>query len=203
MNPLVTIFIAAVAFALPAFALPAVDVTWSSRAESNALTVHAHGVSNDVTECLDRVKEARLRFEVRLCSHRSAWFDTCKGVRSEVHSVEYEPISEAYRVITDRFGDEEERLAVGVPTIRDALRSVTTMENLPLRFLARGEELLIDETGAYVQVRTVFSCRGGVNRTLARLSQVLTLGIVNVVEETSEWHDFELFPAVSGGGSGQ
>jgi hypothetical protein len=115
-------------------------------------------------------------------------------VRSEVHSVEYEPISEAYRVVTDRFNDEDDRLAVGVPTIRDALRAMTTMENLPLGFLARGDDTLIKERGAYVQVRTVFSCRGGVNRTVARLSQVLTLGIVNVVEETSDWYDFELFP---------
>jgi hypothetical protein len=190
MNPFLSLFLV-----LGAFAVPAVNVTWVSRGDSSAITVHAHGVTEDVTECLDRVKEARLRFEVRLCSRQSAWFDSCEGVRSEMHSVEYEPISEAYRVITDRFGDEDERLAVGVPTIREALHAMTTMENLPLAFLARGEEALITEKGAYVQVRTVFSCRGGTNRTLARLSQVLTLGIVNVVEETSEWHDFELFPS--------
>jgi hypothetical protein len=189
MNPFLSLFVV-----LGSFLVPAVQVTWSARGQSSAITVQAHEVSEEVTECLDRSKEARLRFEVRLCSRHSAWFDSCEGVRSEVHSVEYEPISEAYRVVTDRFNDEDDRLAVGVPTIRDALRAMTTMENLPLGFLARGDDTLIKERGAYVQVRTVFSCRGGVNRTVARLSQVLTLGIVNVVEETSDWYDFELFP---------
>lgn len=191
-----TRFLLSLFIVLGTLSLPPVEVNWTSRGASTAISVRAHEVTDEVTECIDHAKQARLRFEVRLCSRRSVWFDSCEDVRSEVHSVEYEPISESYRVITDRFGDEDDRVAVGVPTVKEALRSMTTVEDLPLRFLARGEDELIKEEGAYVQVRTVFSCRGDVNRTLARLSQILTLGIVNVVETTSRWHDFELFPAV-------
>jgi hypothetical protein len=177
-----------------ALAQSPVEVNWSKVGDVTAISVRAHDVSEDVLECLDRAKQARVRFEVRLCSRRSAWFDSCEGLRSEIHSIEYEPISESYRVVTDRFGDDDDRVAVGIPTLRDAVKATTTVEGLSLGFLARGQDEIVREEGAYVQVRTVFSCRGGVNRTLARLSQILTLGIVNVVETTSEWYDFELFP---------
>jgi hypothetical protein len=176
-----------------ALTLPPIEVRWSEPAKRDAITIRGHEVVEDVLGCLDRSKQARVRFEARLCSRQSVWFDSCELLRSELHTVEFDSITESYRVVTDRYGDEQDRLAVGIPLLREAIRATTTVESLSLSFLARDARDLLNSQDTYLQVRTVFSCKGAVNRTFARLSQVVTLGIVNVIESTSDWSDFDLF----------
>jgi hypothetical protein len=72
-----------------------------------------------------------------------------------------------------------------------------TVEGVPVIFLASGDEKLANDPAAYIQVRGTFSCKGSVNRTLARLSQLFTLGIVNAVETTTDWYDFEIASGVA------
>jgi hypothetical protein len=108
------------------------------------------------------------------------------------HSVFFDSITESYKVVTDRLGDDVDPVAVEFPTRSDAIVAAITAENLPLSFLARDERELLRHDRAYLQARTVFACKGGVNRTVAHLSQILTFGIVNVVESDSGWMDFSV-----------
>jgi hypothetical protein len=184
---------------LNALVAPPIEVRWSDVSKRDVVTIRSNEVGEEILECLDRSKQARVRFEARLCSRQSVWFDSCELLRSELHTVEFDSITESYRVVTERYGDGQDRVAVGIPSLREAVRAATTVEALSLLFLARERRELLHEPDTYLQVRTVFSCKGAVNRTIARLSQVVTLGIVNVIESTSDWSDFDLFGAESAG----
>ena len=160
----------------------------------HAVTVKASGAEAEVAECLEGGREAKLRFEMRLCRKRSSWLDACEQERSQHHSISYDSITESYKVVTDRLGDDVDPVAVGMPARKDAINAAVTVEGMPLSFLAQEEVELPAHDRGYLQVRLAFLCKGSVNRTLAQLSQVLTFGIVNVVESDSGWMDFPLRP---------
>ena len=163
-----------------------------------SVTMRAVGVEGEMVECLEAGREAKLRFEMRLCRKRSNWLDACAEERTQHHAVSFDSITESYKVVSDRLGDEVDPVAVEIPSRTDAIIATSTAENIPLSFLARDEENLLSNDKAYLQARTVFACNGSVNRTVAHLSQILTLGIVNVVESDSGWVDFAVHPTLGG-----
>lgn len=173
------------------FAVAMLQVRWVGQ-DMTSLTVVAGDRQEDIRECLEASLEARLRFEARLCHRRSMWLDGCEESRSELHTVKFDDITESYRVVSDRFKDEVEPTAVSIPARSEAIRLATSLQGIPLAFLARGNASLVADEGAYVQVRTIFVCRGSVNRTFAHLSRIITLGLINAVEDRSSWSDFNL-----------
>lgn len=173
------------------------QVHWVDSSRTS-VSIRAVGVEEEISECLEAGREAKLRFEMRLCRKRSSWLDACAEERTEHHAVSFDSITESYKVVSDRLGDEVDPVAVEIPTRPDAISATVTAENLPLSFLARDEEGLLSHDQAYLQARTVFACKGSVNRTVAHLSQILTLGIINVVESDSGWTDFSVHPKQGG-----
>ena len=159
-----------------------------------AVTVRAAGVEREVEECLDSGREVKLRFELRLCRRRGSWLDACAEQRTQHHAVSYDSITESYKVVTDRLGDDADPVAVGMPSRSDAIAATVKAEDIPLSFLARDEAGLLSHERTYLQARAVFACKGSVNRTVAQLSQILTFGLINVVESDSGWMDFPVHP---------
>lgn len=177
---------------------PFLSVDWYS-SDRQGVSLVVPGLRGAVQECLAEENQARIRFEFRLCRKRSVWLDRCGYARSELHTVEYDGITESYRVVSDRFGDVSEATAVGIPSREEAAEVTLRSENLPLSFLVRDDPELIQHPGAYISVRTIFRCKGASSRTFAHLSRFLTLGLVNVVESTSDWEDFPLSPEAAKG----
>jgi hypothetical protein len=173
------------------------QVHWVDSSKTS-VSIRAVGVEEEVAECLEAGREAKLRFEMRLCRKRSSWLDACAEERTEHHAVSFDSITESYKVVSDRLGDEVDPVAVEIPSRTDAIVATVTAENLPLSFLVRDEENLLSHDKAYLQARTVLACKGSVNRTVGNLSQILTLGIINVVEADSGWMDFSVHPKEGG-----
>jgi len=169
------------------------QVRWASHAQQG-ITIEAPDRETQIIECLGSSQQARLRFEIRLCRRRSGWMDQCEDSRSELHTARYDDVNESYRVVSDRFGDELEPTAVNVQSRTEAVRLSRTLQNIPLDFLLRDEPELLSNPNAYLQIRTIFMCRGGTSRPLAHLSRILTLGLVDNVEDRSDWEDFTLTP---------
>jgi len=172
---------------------PFITADWSSP-EKDAVTIRSAGWEESALECLESGKQARVRFEARLCRRRAAWLDRCESSRSEVHTLEYDGITESYRLVADRFGDVPEATAVGIPSREEAVRELLRSESLPLAFLGREEPELVQNRASYLSVRTIFRCKGTSSRTFAHLSRLLTFGVLDVVESRSDWHEFALFP---------
>jgi len=175
------------------FVLGLVQVTWTST-NKTSVSIAAPERQDQILECLSSSLQARLRFDLRLCHRRSGWFDGCEESRSELHTVQFDEVTESYRFVSDRLGDELESNAVGIPVRSEAVKLATTAQDIPLAFLAHDEQELLNRKDAYIQVRTIFICRGEINRTLAHLSRIITLGLVNAVEDSSGWSDFDLHP---------
>jgi hypothetical protein len=172
-----------------------VDVTWHTQ-QQQSVNIKAQSRDSEVLECLSEELKAKLRFEVRLCRRRSGWVDFCEDSRSELHTVTYDEVTESYRVVSDRLDDEQEPISIEVPSRPEAVRLVTTVDNLKLNFLTRDEPLLTEHEKSYLQIRTIFTCRGNSARPFAHISRIFTLGLLNNVEDRSEWEDFALHSQV-------
>lgn len=169
------------------------QVFWVDATHSG-VTIQVLGVQEEVDQCLLAGREVKMRFQARLCRRRRSWFDACAEERVQYNTVSFDSITESYKVVKDLLGDEVDPLAEGLPSREEAVKSVVTAENVPFTLLARDSVELIDHQQRYLQARAVFVCKGSINRTLAQLSQILTLGMVNVVESDSGWRDFSINP---------
>lgn len=174
---------------------PSLDVRWTSSLE-DAVAIVAEDRVGVVQECLNESHQARVRFELQLCRRRSGWFDYCEAPRAELHTAMFDPVTESYRVVSDRLGDELEPTAIGIPIRSESIRALVSIRKFPISFLLREEFDLPEHPGAYLRVRTVFKCREGGVRAFAHLSRFLTLGIINTVEDFSSWKEFSLVPKV-------
>lgn len=174
--------------------LSLIDVRWSTRAQES-VRISAPERNEDVQECLVNSLQAKLRFEVRLCRKRSGWMDYCKDSRSELHTVTYDEVTESYRFVSDRLNDGQDPIAIEVPDRKDAIQFATTIEALPIQFLTHSDSDMGQHPGAYLQIRTIFKCRGNSSRPFAHISRFLTFGLLNIVEDRSEWRDFILHSA--------
>jgi hypothetical protein len=186
MRPLLIVVVIAAASTQGLF-----NVFWTSN-EKQAVTVYGVGLTQSVLECLDSSRQSRVRIEFRVCRRSPAWFDSCRPSRSGLNTIEFDPITESYRVVSDLLGDESEPASIGIPSRSEAVEVVLQTKTIPLGYLAQEDATVLQEKGTYIQVRATTSCRGSVNRFFANISQILTLGMVNVVESTTDWNDFSL-----------
>ena len=167
------------------------QVFWSNR-EMRQLSIDGQGLSSQVVECLQSSRQARVTFEARICRHEPAWFDSCLPSRSSVQTIEFDAISESYRVVSDMQGDGLDAVAVGIPSQEEAIHAVLMVRSMSIDYLAQGDVTVAKEQGSYIQVRSRSSCRGSSSRFFAHISEILTLGLVDVVESTSDWYEFNL-----------
>lgn len=187
MRPLLTVVVIAAAAAPQGL----FNVFWTGN-EKQAVTVYGAGLTQSVLECLDSSRQSRVRFELRVCRRSPAWFDSCRPSRSGLNTIEFDPITESYRVGSDLIGDEFEPASIGIPSRAEAVEVVLQTKTISLGYLAQEDTTVLQERGTYIQVRATTSCRGSVNRFFANVSQILTFGMVNVVESTTDWNDFSL-----------
>ncbi len=188
--PVLQVFVAVAALVAP------FQVQWTTQ-HRDAVSIEALGVTDAVVECLDAGRRARLKFEFRLCRSSPSWFDSCRPSQSGVNTIEFDSISDSFKVVSDLRADESDAVAVGVTVRREALQMAREVRSLALEYLAQGDTTVVKEPGAYIQVRVTTSCRGSVNRVLSSLSEVLTLGLVTAGESTTEWFDFALSSGIS------
>lgn len=167
------------------------QVQWSSP-QREALSIRVVGAQTALGECLDSGRKGRLKVEFRVCRSSPAWFDSCRPTQSGMNSIEFDAISESFRVVSDLRDDGSDAIAVGMPNRPEALQAAVEVRALPLDFLAQGDTFVLKEPGTYVQLRATTSCRGSVNRILVNLSEILTLGMVTAGENTSDWFDFTI-----------
>ncbi len=176
---------------LLSLALALVDIRWHGD-NRKGLDITAAERRVDVAGCLEESMKARLRFEARICRRRSGWFDYCREPRFEAHTVTYDEVTESYRVVIDRLDDKQEPTAVEISSRDEAVGLVIAVEDLRLSFLAGSEIELLEDRDSYLQIRTIFSCRGNSSRPFAHISRFLTFGLLNNLEDRSEWQDLKL-----------
>lgn len=175
-----------------------VRMYWGETARQS-VTLDASSVSVDgVERCVDSGREARFRFEMRGCRRRVGWFDSCGKESIWTKTVQYDPITESFKLVTDMLDDDGDPVSVGIPNRQEAFRKVTLLEAIPLGSLTVGGKPIPDASRGYFAARVIFQCKGLVSRTWSRLSTALTFGLVDVGFTDTGWRDFDPQMEVAG-----
>lgn len=183
--------IALVAFIFGILANPELQVNWSGR-DSNVVRVMLRGEDGITGDCIGSGLELRYRYEFRFCKRVALWFDACGPVRRENHQVQFDPVRQTYRYWADRLDDQQPPEQQVYSSVDDALKRLRTVEALPLQFLATDFEAKAATGKAYLDARVLTQCRGEYDATLARISYVLSLGLVRTSGYDSGWIQFPM-----------
>ena len=173
------------------FGLPEIQVSWTD-SSFTVLHIRLDVADELLSKCLKSGLEMEYAFETQLCRRRAAWFDACARRCRDRHRLSFEPISGSYTLVSDRLDDEIGPQTRSFSSLEDARRAMAEVEPLNLEFLAAGEPRYIGNRRAYVRVRAESHCKGDYNRTLARISSFLTLGLVRISGFDTGWTDFKL-----------
>jgi len=170
---------------------PEVQVKWL-KPDSHNLQISVSAQSEVLEHCLSSGLEVRYRYELQFCRHREGWFNACKDVRKVIQSVQFDPIAQTYTVYRDRHGDDLPREELSPGTKEEALDLVTSIKDMPLEYLSRGDTNYENSPKAYLGVKVAADCRGEYSETLARIGYFLTLGLVNVSAFNTGWSYFDI-----------
>lgn len=177
-------------------AFPDMSVKWSSPA-NDAISVAVDRGDPRVEECLSAGLQVRYRYDFQICRRRTGWFSACKDVRSIVSTLEYDPISENYKLVSDRLYDSVEPETTRYLSIAEALGALVSLKGIPLQALGGHNEMSRARKPLSVWAKLDTGCRGEYNQTIARISYFLSLGLVKLSEHSTGWVEYSLNPSAS------
>jgi hypothetical protein len=177
---------------LVVFAPPQIQVNWVDPETSHAIAVSVSGLDEMTAQCKRSGLEVRYRFEVRYCQEAYFWSDPCERSRLILHSLQFDPISQTFRLSEDRLGDNEPPQTETIEDEQLALKKLASIPRLELDFLAAELKNAAPSSRGYVGVRLLTQCKGVNNETLERLSYFLSLGMVRTSGFDSGWVSFKL-----------
>ncbi len=179
-----TFFIALIFFMSPG--PEQLTVTWQNKPHDTLLITYA-GDYSQVEECISTGFVFEQRFLMRTCDDSDSWIGDCKRTRRKVHRILMDPIRKEYTVITDLHGDIPGPVTNSFKNFTRALEYFKVARDIPLQLLQRDEYEKTD-----LSVRVVSSCKGEYSETLAQLSYLFTLGIIDLGGDDTGWFDFDL-----------
>lgn len=168
---------------------PAIDLHWTERSES-AIQISVVGQDDFIERCARSGLEVRYRYRLMLCKARSYWFDGCQDARIIKASFRYDPISETYAVAIDQHRDADAPRTLTVTSLDQAFAAISNIAEVKLATLGAEEQL--DRSRAYLALQLLGNCKSGYSETFARISNVLSLGLVGAGVYDSGWMHFSL-----------
>lgn len=170
------------------FGVPDLSVRYEGQAR-DSVTIAVQGADDRLPNCLESGFEIRYRFEMKLCTGASdfLWND-CRSPRQVIRTLEYDAISESYKITSDVIADTIEPERSVEITRQAALDAMATLKSVPLSLVGWGK----NPEQRYLLVRLISDCKGEYNETLARIGYFLSLGIVRFNENNTGWISFTL-----------
>ncbi len=158
----------------------------------NAVTITLKDIDSEYEQCIPSGFKLRYRFEMQLCRERQFWFSRCKDTRTIIRALEYDAVSQRFKLNTDQLGDEEETLTTNFDSLSPALRAISMLETVPLTRFGAPKEGLDLEKSWTLSTRVLVDCKGDYSKTLSDISYFLTLGMVRLNQYNTGWKTTKL-----------
>lgn len=155
-------------------------------AETPGLLVKLDFQDEHVARCIESGLEVRYRLEYQVCRMRGSWFDACAEKKLVARSVQYDPVSESYRIKTDSLADVEPAI------VTMEMDTDTALSKLSQFVLPDGRELTSQTQYSYLSVRVRGYCQREEQSLLTQIPYYLTLGIFRFTGFDTGWIDFNL-----------
>jgi hypothetical protein len=155
--------------------------------EKTAVKVFIIQHDESMEECRQSGAEVYYRYETEMCVRRKSWGENCKKVLINTRTLNFDPITETYSVVSDRWGDDDPAEKHSYTEWSQALSSLSEVTNIPVSL---DQE---ERRRQFMNAKVRFICKGQSSALLSRLSQIITLGIAPAEGIDSGWQEFD-FP---------
>lgn len=159
-----------------AFSAPTIDFS----VNRTSISVKTVGSNKTMDDCVQNGLQLLYRYEFEMCDKNSLWFDSCKGLRTQLHSIKFDPVVGVYRVFIDRFDDGRDPKNLQIESRTTAINRINNVANMPLAFLAHGDKQFLKKQDLYVDVNVTCICKEEYARSLAELTSFITFGLVEL-----------------------
>jgi len=168
-----------------------VSLRWEKNL-SGRLIISAPVNQELLDSCLASGLEYRFKFIIKICRRRTLWFHACSDEIAKITSVHRDPVTETYLIARDTLGDNNDPDLNSYTDYESAVGAARQLAGLTPAELSGGDQKILASQRSYLSARVLTDCKGDYNRTLARLSNILTLGMAQVGWEDTGWFDFDL-----------
>lgn len=145
-------------------------------------------------EELNDKEEIKYRFLVEGCQPGVILGPRCGSTIVEVHKVRFDPITESYKVTTDRHDDDFEPRSVTFNTAEEAVEFASKIESITSETVrARSQRVRFkDNPDVFLRARVIAECKSSFERKVSWLPYLLTFGIIERSNYDSGWYNFNL-----------
>lgn len=173
------------------FAFPDPKVNWLNQ-QHDSVKIEVAGNDEFINQCLSSGLELRYRYEARLCKRRLLWADACNQEKIEIRTLQFDHISEGYRLSIDWLGDKIPAKVVHIAIQQEALIAIANIAAINFVDLGFNQADFPETSSPYMGIRVIADCKGDYNETIAKISSWLTLGLLDLATYDSGWVDFRL-----------
>lgn len=173
------------------FGFTQLSVNWVHKSRG-VISLHVTEHDPIMMECQKSGSEVYYRYEYQLCRRRSLWFNACETTSVVTRTLNWDPISDNYSVVSDMLGDEHPAVKSTFTTSKEALEELSAVKEVVLKDFVKLDPAV--KHRYYLRARVKFICKGQTSATLDRISSIMTLGLVNLGTADSGWIDFPLEP---------
>lgn len=166
-----------------------INLNWNSAQNTEAVNVKVNSHDEILERCAQSGIEVRYRYLVKICKRRNWWFDQCSEEKQYLQSLQFDPISESYKITTDRIGDPAPPEVSVVTRRSEAFEAISSVNDVSLDSIATVQEFPRDQK-TYVSVRLLSECKGEYSQIATGLTTIATLGLIKVGWIDSGWIDF-------------
>ena len=178
--------------ALPTLLLsPNLAVDWQNP-KKGRVSIRVEGENDFVTPCVESGFEAVYRYSLQVCKRRTGWVDRCGTERTVIRTLEFDAVSQNFTAHHDLLRDDKPKKSATLDDKERSVNSLSRINNFSLAVLTDNKAVPARSRNSYLNLRVVGRCKGDFNKTLARISSVLTFGIFGVSEFDTGWTEFEL-----------
>ena len=168
-------------------AAPRLSVAWATT-QLNSVTIVLAEQGERAETCLSRGFEPRIRYRAQLCWRRMFWADSCSDQHEEYRSIQFDSVSDTYRLVRDKIGDKLEATQESVANFREAAELFSNIPELELAPLGWAK----DDRRYYLNVRAVGDCKGEYSEMVTSIPYFLSLGLVRIGSVNTGWIRFDL-----------
>jgi hypothetical protein len=182
------------AIALIIFGAPPISLDWKGGESHEFQFIFREASEPCKDELVKGSREVQYRFMIQGCDSSPLLGRDCGRVIREIHHIRFDPITESYKVMTDRLGDDFEPRSVTFKTIDEALGFAQRIDSVTFETIrARSPGIKFEGNAkAFIRAKVIAECKDSLGEVLSWIPHIITLGIIDRTDYDSGWYNFSI-----------
>jgi hypothetical protein len=169
--------------------------TAKNESKEESYTISITPPDRYMRECVQLGLELRYQFLAKVCKPRDFWLDDCTRVRKATANLHFDPITGEYQVERDLFHDALLPNRRSFSSLKAAFKFAGHSMEFSKHLLSAGHKrfrISSANVGLKMSYKGLAYCQQSYNKTIDRIAQFFTLGLIRIERYESNWATIDL-----------